>query len=101
MMTSIASPAEFTFPQVFNANRRGPVRWIWSHAARYRWLLIIIFIRALWNAVLAAYVPVYISNAFEAMLKVPPDVAALLPLALLISATQIARGVLQLGRNFG
>src|SRR5688572_11554084 len=100
-MSSMASPAEFTFPQVFNADRRGPIRWIWSHAARYWWLLIIIFIGALGNAGLAAFVPVYIGNAFEAMLKVPPDVAALLPLALLISATQILRGVLQLGRNFG
>ncbi len=97
----MASPAEFTFPQVFNADRRGPIRWIWSHAARHWWLLVIIFIGALGNAGLAAFVPVYIGNAFEAMLKVPPDVAALLPLALMISATQILRGVLQLGRNFG
>jgi len=100
-MTSLASPAEFTFPQVFNADRRGPIRWIWAHAARHWWLLVMIFVGALGNAALAALVPVYIGKAFNAMLKVPPDAAALIPFALLIGATQIVRGVLQLGRNFG
>jgi ATP-binding cassette subfamily B protein len=100
-MTSVTSPAEFTFPQVFNADRRGPLRWIWSHAARHWWLLVMIFIGALGNAALAAFVPVYVGSAFNAMLKVPPDVAALIPFALMIGGTQILRGVLQLGRNFG
>ncbi len=100
-MTSVASPAEFTLPQVFNADRRGPIRWIWAHAARHWWLLIMIFIGALGNAGLAAFVPVYIGSAFNAMLKVPPDVAALIPLAVMVSVTQIVRGILQLGRNFG
>ncbi len=35
------------------------------------------------------------------MLKTTPDTSALLPLALIIGGTQILRGVLQLGRNFG
>lgn len=100
-MTSLASPAEFTFPQVFNADRRSPLRWIWSHAARHWWLLVMIFIGALGNAGLAAFVPVYIGGAFNAMLKVPPDVAALIPFAIMIGVTQFVRGILQLGRNFG
>src|SRR4051812_24861036 len=100
-MTSIASPAEFTLPQVFIADRRSPLRWIWSHAARHWWLLVMIFIGALGNAGLAAFVPVYVGQAFNAMLQVPPDVAALIPAAIMIGVTQFVRGILQFGRNFG
>jgi ATP-binding cassette subfamily B protein len=40
-------------------------------------------------------------NAFNAMLKPKPDTSVLLPLALIIGGTQILRGILQFGRNFG
>ena len=100
-MASISSPAEFTLPHIVNADRRGPVRWIWSHAIRHWWLLLMIFLGALGNAALAALVPVYIGSAFNSMLQTPPDVTVLIPFALLIGATQIIRGVLQLARNFG
>jgi len=60
-----------------------------------------IFLGALGNAALAAVVPVYIGSAFNAMLKVPPEMAALIPLAVMIGLTQFARGALQFGRNFG
>jgi ATP-binding cassette subfamily B protein len=88
-------------PHIVNADRRGPVRWIWSHAIRHWWLLLMIFLGALGNAALAALVPVYIGSAFNSMLQTPPDVTVLIPFALLIGATQIIRGVLQLARNFG
>ena len=100
-MSSVASPAEFTLPKIFVADRRGPVRWIWSHAMRHWWLLVMIVIGAIGNAALAALVPVYIGQAFNAMLSIPPDASLLIPFALIIGGTQIVRGVLQLGRNFG
>lgn len=53
------------------------------------------------NASLAAVVPVLTGDAFNAMLKPTPDTSVLLPLALTIGISQIIRGVLQLGRNFG
>lgn len=56
---------------------------------------------AVGNAALAAVVPMLTGNAFNAMLQAPPDTSVLLPLALIIGASQIIRGVLQLGRNFG
>jgi ATP-binding cassette subfamily B protein len=59
------------------------------------------FVGAVGNAALAAYVPVLTGDAFNAMLKVPPETKVLLPLALIMGGTQILRGVLQLGRNFG
>ena len=56
---------------------------------------------AIGNAALAAYVPVLTGDAFNAMIKLPPDTSVLLPLAITIGISQIVRGVLQLGRNFG
>ncbi len=56
---------------------------------------------ALGNAALAAVVPVLTGDAFNAMLKPTPDISVLLPLALIIGFSQIIRGALQLGRNFG
>jgi ATP-binding cassette, subfamily B, bacterial len=56
---------------------------------------------AVGNAGLAAVVPVLTGNAFNAMLKPVPDTGVLIPLALIIGASQIIRGALQLGRNFG
>jgi len=56
---------------------------------------------AIGNAALAAVVPVLTGNAFNAMLKPIPDTSVLLPLALTIGISQVIRGALQLGRNFG
>ena len=56
---------------------------------------------AIGNAVLAVVVPILTGDAFNAMLELPPDTSVLLPLALTIGISQIVRGVLQLGRNFG
>jgi ATP-binding cassette subfamily B protein len=64
-------------------------------------MTIILLIGALGNAGLAAAVPVLVGDAFNAMLQPVPDTGVLLPLALLIGGTQVLRGALQLGRNFG
>lgn len=60
-----------------------------------------IFVGAIGNAVLAVVVPVLTGDAFNAMLQPQPDTSVLLPLAIIIGVSQIIRGVLQLGRNFG
>jgi ATP-binding cassette, subfamily B, bacterial len=95
------SIAEFTLTRRHVPNRRNHIRWIISYALRYWWLLLIMFIGAVGNAGLAAYIPVLTGDAFNAMLKVPPETKVLLPLALLMGGSQIVRGVLQLCRNFG
>ena len=100
-MTATASPAEFTLNRRRTSDRRSPVRWIISHALRHWWLMSVMFIGAVGNAALAAYVPVLTGDAFNAMLKVPPETKVLLPLALILGGSQIVRGILQLGRNFG
>jgi ATP-binding cassette subfamily B protein len=95
------SPAEFTLARRYASDRRSPVRWIVSHALRHWWLVLVMFVGAVGNAALAAYVPVLTGDAFNAMLKVPPEVKVLLPLALILGGSQVGRGILQLGRNFG
>ena len=99
-MTSSSAPAEFTIKRpVFI--RTNAVQWIASHATQHWGIIILLVVGAFGNAALAAAVPLLVGDAFNAMLKTTPDVNVLLPLALIIGGTQILRGVLQLGRNFG
>jgi ATP-binding cassette subfamily B protein len=100
-MTTISTPAEFSLERPHVYDRTHPVRWIWSHARRHAWIIIMMVLGAVGNAALAAVVPVLTGDAFNAMLKPVPDTSVLIPLALIIGASQIIRGVLQLGRNFG
>src|SRR5512146_2978979 len=100
-MATISAPAEFTLARKQSERARGPARWIWSHAARYWYILVILVAGAVGNAALAAAIPVLVGNAFNDMLKPHPDVRVLVPLALILGGSQIVRGVLQFGRNFG
>ncbi|MBL0348527.1 MAG: ABC transporter ATP-binding protein [Anaerolineales bacterium] len=94
-------PAEFTLHRKNSYNRATTLKWIVSHARPYWWIVIMIIIGAIGNAALAAYVPVLTGDAFNSMIESPPDTSVLLPLALIIGISQVIRGVLQLGRNFG
>ena len=100
-MTALNAPAEFTIQRKNKFDYSSEVRWIFSHVRPYTWIMVMIVIGAIGNAVLAVVVPVLTGDAFNAMLQSPPDVSVLLPLALTIGISQIIRGVLQLGRNFG
>ena len=94
-------PAEFSMQRPHISDHTSPVRWIWSHARRHGWIIAMMIIGAVGNAGLAAVVPVLTGDAFNAMLKPVPDTSVLLPLALIIAISQVIRGALQLGRNFG
>jgi ATP-binding cassette, subfamily B, bacterial len=100
-MTTASLPAEFTLQRENKFDRSSPVRWIMSHMRPYWWIIVMAVIGAIGNAALAVVVPVLTGDAFNAMLESPPDTSVLLPLALIIGVSQIIRGVLQLGRNFG
>jgi ATP-binding cassette subfamily B protein len=100
-MTSISAPVEFSLYRTHASDRASPARWIWSHARRHGWIILMMVLGAIGNAALAAVVPVLTGNAFNAMLKPTPDTSVLLPLALTIGVSQVIRGALQLGRNFG
>src|SRR5512138_3705215 len=92
---------EFSMQRTLVSDRSGPAKWIWSHARRYGWIITMMIVGAVGNAALAAVVPVLTGDAFNAMLKPSPDTKVLIPLALIIGTSQVIRGVLQLGRNFG
>ncbi|HJR79451.1 MAG TPA: ABC transporter ATP-binding protein [Anaerolineales bacterium] len=94
-------PAEFSMHRPHLSDRTGPVRWVWSHARRHWWIIILMMVGAVGNAGLAAVVPVLTGDAFNAMLGPAPDTSVLLPLALTIGISQVIRGALQLARNFG
>jgi ATP-binding cassette subfamily B protein len=100
-MTSLSSAAEFTLTRKTSERLKGPALWIWSHAMRYWPIFVMLVMGAIGNAALAAVVPVLVGNAFNDMLQTHPDVRILIPLALIMGASQIVRGVLQFGRNFG
>ena len=98
-VTSISS--EYIAPQRFTSDRRNAVRWVTSHGLRYWYLGVIMLIGAIGNAALAAVVPVLIGQAFNAILATPPQTSLLPRIALIIAGSQLLRGVLQFGRNFG
>ena len=100
-MTAQAELAEFTLERKHHSDRRGPVRWLWSHCTRHNWIIIMLITGAIGNAALMAVVPVLTGRAFNDMLAKPPRMDALLPLALIMGGSQIVRGILQFGRNFG
>ncbi len=100
-MSTISQPAEFTLQRKHTADHSNAAKWIFSHAVRYWPIIIMIFIGGLGNAGLAAVVPIMVGDAFNQMLKPNPDTSILIPLALILGGSQVVRGVLQLGRNFG
>jgi len=100
-MSTISAPAEFSMQRQHTYDRTSAIRWIWSHASRHWWIIAMVVVGAAGNAGLAAVVPVLTGNAFNDMLKPTPDTSVLLPLAIAITGSQVLRGILQLGRNFG
>ncbi len=92
--------AEFTLPDRYKTNRKGPIRWILSHFVRYWYIGVLILVGAFGNAYLAAVVPIEIGKAFNAILETPPKTTLLLGFVWTIIWTQLVRGVLQFGRNF-
>jgi len=100
-MTTNTLAVEFSVPQKIRSDRRDPLRWVISHAIHYWYLVLIMIAGALGNAVLAAVVPILIGQAFNAILSEPAKISSLLPIALTIAGSQVLRGVLQFGRNFG
>jgi ATP-binding cassette, subfamily B, bacterial len=97
----ISTVAEFSLPKQRPTDRRGPVRWIFSHAIRYWYLALGMVLGAIGNAALAAVIPVYVGKGLNLLSEAPVDLNILLRFSLIIAITQVIRGVLQFGRNFG
>ncbi|MGQ9814025.1 MAG: ABC transporter ATP-binding protein [Candidatus Roseilinea sp.] len=92
--------SEFTVQRAWQADRTSPARWLLSHMRRHAIFWVGILIGALGNAGGAQLMPLFIGQAFDAIAQPQPDYGGLLGAALLLVASQIARAILQLGRNF-
>jgi len=92
--------SEFAIQRDWQADRRGPARWILSHALRHKLLILGVLVGAFGNAALAAAMPVLIGRAFDAVTATPPDLAGMATAAGMVAVSQLVRGVvLQLLRN--
>jgi len=92
---------EFSLPLPYQTDKRGPVRWVASHAI-HKWPFWLILITgAVGNAWLLGIIQMQIGTAFNAVLAEPADLQVVLQSALIIGALAVARGVLQFGRGFG
>jgi ATP-binding cassette subfamily B protein len=92
--------SEFAVDQVWQPDRRGPGRWIWSHVWRHKLFVLGVLFGAFSNAALAAALPLLIGQAFDAVAVSPPDLRGIAVAAALIAVSQVVRGGLQLVRNF-
>ncbi len=102
-MASISNEgiAEFSFETKYKTKQTKPMVWVFSHAIhQWPWILLAL-IGAFGNAVLAGYAPIYIGKAFNEVIKATPSLAIIGQYALIIGGTQVFRGFLQFGRNFG
>lgn len=94
------SKSEFSVNSAVPTDQSTTLRWIVSHLRRHKFLVVIMFIGAFGNAALAAVIPVYIGQAFDAVTAVPVFQRGLLIAAIGIIVSQLIRAVLQFGRNF-
>lgn len=93
--------SEFSFETRYKTNQKSEILWILSHAIhQWQWILMALF-GAVSNAALASVVPIYIGRAFNEILTPSPSLPLLGRYALIIGISQILRGILQFGRNFG
>lgn len=100
-MAASTSLTEFSLPEKYHANRKGPVVWILSHALKHWPIILLVLFGAAGNGALASVTPVLIGQAFNLLSTTPHAVQALLGITGLIAASQVGRAVLQFGRNFG
>ena len=95
------SVAEFVVRLPHPRDHRSAARWILSHVTDHPGIVLTTFLGAFGNAALAAAVPVLLGQAFNLVLQGGEIREGLGRIALTIILTQVVRGVLQLGRNFG
>ncbi|MBI5670381.1 MAG: ABC transporter ATP-binding protein [Chloroflexi bacterium] len=91
--------SEFVARVGFKTDHSSPVRFIWSHIIRHPVVAVLMVIGAFSNAALAGAVPVFIGQAFNAVIAGQGS-EAIISMALAIVASQLLRAGLQLVRNF-
>ncbi len=93
--------SEFVVSHPWRTERRGPVRWIWAHVIRNKWIILVVLAGAFGNAALAAAIPIFTGQAFDAIVRQPAEVSVLLWATIWLLVSQMVRSGLQWVRNFG
>ncbi len=91
--------AEFVARKSYGTSHASPLRFILSHIVRHPLVVIGLFIGAFSNAALAAVIPYFTGEAFNAIIE-NQDLARVGLMALGIVLSQAVRAVLQLMRNY-
>ncbi len=99
-MTTTTISSEFTVQKQKRTNRKGPIRWLLSHASYYWYFGLIMILGAVSNAGLASIVPIYLGRAFNLLQGKTADAQSILRIAIIITISQVVRSLLQFGRNF-
>ena len=95
------SITEFALTHLYRTNRRGPMRWILSHALHNWYLPLAAIVSAFFNAFLLSIVQVNIGNAYNVITATSVDLKSLGGIAIIITACSLGRGLLQFVRNGG
>ncbi len=95
------STSEFVVAHAWTSDQSGPVRWIYTHAIRHKFVILCVMVGALGNALLAAALVVYIGRAFDAIVQPQPDFDGLFWACAGLITSQVIRSMLQFGRNYG
>jgi len=95
------SISEFTLAHLYKTNRRGPMRWIISHALHNWYLPLAAIVSAFFNAFLLSIVQVNIGNAYNVITATSVDLKSLGGIAIIITVCSLGRGLLQFVRNGG
>ncbi len=93
------SISEFSIPERYKTDRRGPIRWIWSHIKHTWYLLVLAVIGAIGNAFLAGVPATHFGKVFNELISGNPNLDNLLRLSLIIGGSQMLRGLFLFARN--
>ena len=93
--------SEFAVSLPWSTDTSGPLRWVFSHVRRNWLLVLLMLVGAIGNAALAAAIPIFTGQAFDAVTGANPNLQVLLTATVLLIVSQAIRSGLQLARNFG
>ena len=101
-MTTQALPTrrEFSVADEYQYDRRGPVRWIFSHILRYKGFVASFLAASTLTATLFSAVPALTGRAFNEVLKPSPDPNQLLFIGLTILGIVLLRGATDIVNAF-
>ncbi|NLD43739.1 MAG: ABC transporter ATP-binding protein, partial [Chloroflexi bacterium] len=90
---------EFTVADAHHYDRRGPLRWIAAHIARYPYLPLALVVTSIAGNGLSSYSRLLVGSAFRWIQGSDPQVRALLGIVAAIAANGLGQALFQLARN--